>query len=90
MSKYGLFYVMWRDEYGSFSSELFILEMSEPCKASEKAIKEVIKYLPKNGELFKIKYFCPITFDNIVAMMNSADVERPSIVNHFLEMYFTL
>ena len=89
MEKFGLFNVVWYDCCSSSAYvSKFILSQNHG-DISEETVNHLVEYLEGNGELLKVDYLYPLSFDNIIAMETSDDVEKKIIVDRFKYMYFT-
>lgn len=86
MENFGLFNVVWYDGSSAYVSKFILLQNHGDI--SKETYNRLSEYLRGNGDILKIDYLYPLSFDNIKAMETSNDNELMVSVDRFKEMYF--
>lgn len=88
MECFGMFNVVRYDGSSAYVNK-FIM-MNNHGEISNGTLNRLEKYLEDNGDILKIEYLYPLSFDNIKAMETSNNNELKASVVRFAQMYFIL
>lgn len=88
MENFGLFNVVWYDGQSAYVSKFILLQ--NHGEISKENLNRLEEYLKGNGDILKIDYLYPLSFDNIKAMESCNDNELKTSVNRFAQMYFII
>lgn len=86
MDCFGLFNVVYYDGCEAYVNKFILLQ--DHGKIAQESLERLEKYINGNGDILKIDYLYPLSYNNIRAMETSDDKEIKASVDRFALMYF--